>query len=81
VSHHALYGVNALALVELAELEAMHRRPFAELTDHERMRRDLLLYGTSFGRRRADGTIEHIPATEMIVSTRTAAGDWDGEPR
>lgn len=33
----------------------------------ERIECDRLLYGTGFGRLRPDGTLEHIPAPEMIV--------------
>lgn len=70
------YNHNALARAELEELHALQR--MAVRSDAERMRLDLLLYGTSYGRRREDGTIEHIPATEVIVNHRTAVGPLPG---
>jgi len=67
----AYFHWNALAPAELNELNAIKATP--EPTDEQRMRRDLLLYGTCYGKRRDDGTLEHIPAELVVVTMRNAA--------
>lgn len=37
------------------------------LTDREKIDLDVLIYGNGFGRMRPDGTLEHIPAPEVMV--------------
>lgn len=40
------------------------------MTEREKVRRDVLLYGTGFMRKHADGREEHIPAQEMLIERR-----------
>lgn len=50
------------------QLQAMEKElQNRELTDREKIDLDILLYGTGFGRFRPDGSIEHIPAPEVLV--------------
>lgn len=52
--------------------ELRHLQAIAETdrTPQQRIRRDLLLYGLSYARHHPDGTIEHIPAEQVVVNMR-----------
>lgn len=58
--------------VLLHEIARIMRVP---LTDREKITRDAFVFGTGFGRWRPDGTLEHIPAPEMVIEKYVA-----GEP-
>lgn len=42
----------------------------ADPTVRQKVERDRLIYGTGYMRQFPDGTVEHIPALEVITSTR-----------
>lgn len=54
-------------LSELRRLLAL-----ASPTDRELAERDRLVYGVGYLRRRPDGSVEHVPATEIVALWRDA---------
>lgn len=47
-------------------------------SDLAKITRDMRLYGTGYGRSRPDGTLEHIPAPEVVVLHRSDTSDPEG---
>lgn len=55
------------AIKKFMQDNGIESRPRSEWNDEMKITYDRLVYGTGFGRRRPDGTIEHIPFGDVVI--------------
>jgi hypothetical protein len=67
LSEHDAICVGRNITREVAEAHGVELTLREQWTDEQKIKFDTLVYGTGFARRRSDGSLEHIPTTEVVV--------------